>query len=276
MIGTKDAPIVDTDMDELRARIASARDRFNRLIRVADPNARPPRSEWNVQQVVAHVLTVAQRYEAFIKVGDFRRAAHPSDLPALNQIEMEAVIAPIPDLAQRLDAIAPLIDSFFGSITPEALNERIYTFHFGVPVSPALAATNWLSELLFHGQDIARAIGAPWDMPDRDMLLGLRGSIEVAPAYLSAHVSPSTAICVAYDVRGARPFVIDIHGGVLKAHVRQESDRPDVLIKSPAETLMAVLYQRIGPFAAMRKGMRVIGGRRPWRVLKLQSYFESA
>jgi hypothetical protein len=35
-----------------------------------------------------------------------------------------------------------------------------------------------------------------------------------------------------------------------------------------------VFYGRIGTFAAVRRGMFVVGGRRPWKALTLMSYFE--
>ena len=37
---------------------------------------------------------------------------------------------------------------------------------------------NWLFELVLHGEDIARAVGAPWEMRERDMLLLLREVME--------------------------------------------------------------------------------------------------
>lgn len=275
IIGTEEIPLVDTTAEELRERIELARDRFNRLIRTADPRTQVPRSAWTVQHVVAHVLNVAQRYQSFIETGHFRRAADPRELDLINQAELEAVLAPIPQLAEQLNAIAPIMDEFFDTeMKPDTQNDRVYVFHFNVPVSAVLGATNWLSELLFHGQDIALAMGVPWEMPERDMLLCLRGGLEVAPVYLRSDIPMQTNLCVAYNIPAARPFLLHIHDGTLKTRVRRASDRPDVVIKASASTLMHMLFQRIGPFAALRRGMRVVGGRRPWRVLKLQSCFE--
>jgi hypothetical protein len=39
------------------------------------------------------------------------------------------------------------------------------------------------------------------------------------------------------------------------------SDRPDAVLRAPASTLTQLLYQRIGPFTAARRGMLVVGGR---------------
>jgi hypothetical protein len=35
-----------------------------------------------------------------------------------------------------------------------------------------------------------------------------------------------------------------------------------------------MFYQRVGVFGAVRTGMRIVGGRRPWKAMKLMSCFE--
>src|ERR1700761_7494590 len=91
--------LVDTDRTELRERIAVARGRVDRQARAAAPDARVPRSEWTVRQTVAHVLTEANRFVAVARGGDYRRARHPREVDVINQEELEAVMAPIPELA---------------------------------------------------------------------------------------------------------------------------------------------------------------------------------
>jgi uncharacterized damage-inducible protein DinB len=67
--------LVDTSRNELRDRFGQARERFDRLIRAADPQARPSGSVWTVQQYVAHVLSVALHYREVIHGREFLRAA---------------------------------------------------------------------------------------------------------------------------------------------------------------------------------------------------------
>lgn len=90
--------LVDTDRTELRERIAVAWGRFDRQARAAAPDARVPRSEWTVQQTVAHVLTIAHRYVAVARGGDYRHAGHPREVDVINQEELGAVMAPVSDL----------------------------------------------------------------------------------------------------------------------------------------------------------------------------------
>jgi Mycothiol maleylpyruvate isomerase N-terminal domain len=261
--------IVDTDREELRGRIEDMRQRFYRLARSADPHARRPGLDWNVQQVVAHVLSVAQRYRSFAETSDFRRATDFRDLDQINQEELEAVMAPIPVLVEQLEALAPGMDAFFDSLTDDFSGE----FHFGVQISGIVVQINWLFELVLHGDDVARSIGVPWEISERDMLFLLREAAEVVPAYVRPGLSMETDICVALQVPDARPYVIHVHDGIAEMRLRRADERPDAVLKAPASTLVKMLLHRIGPFTAVRQGLRLTGGRRPWKAMKLMSCF---
>ena len=270
MNDTEYVALVDTDRDELRERIALARNRFDRLVRAADPLARPPGLDWTVQQVVAHVLTLAHRYQHAAR-GDYRPAAYPREVDVLNQTELEAVMAPVPELADQIQALAPELDSFFDAVSDDRPR---FAFHAGAFISGLTGQTNWLGELLLHGHDVARAVKAPWELPERDMLLVARGLMQIAPAYLRAATPADTDVCVAFKVPGARPYLIHIRHDNAEMRERRPDDRPDAVLQLPGSTLTQLLYQRIGPLGAARRGLRIIGGRRPWVALKLQSYFE--
>jgi hypothetical protein len=266
------AALVDTDRDEMRERIAEMRERFYRLARSANPHARRPGLDWTVQQVVAHMLSVAYRYQKVAEGRDFHRANHPRELDQINQDELESVMAPIPDLVDQLEALGPVMDAFF-DVLPD---DYLFEFHCGVMASAIMSQTNWLGELVLHGDDIARAARVPWEIRERDMLLLLRGMMEAASAYLHADLSQTADICVALQIPEARPYVIHVHDGIAEWRERRQADRPDAVLRSPATTMVQVLLQRIGPFAAARQGLRIVGGRRPWKAMKLQSCFETA
>lgn len=265
--------LVDTSRDELRERIAVARERFDRLVRTADPLTRPPGHDWTVQQIVAHVLTVGHRYQQFAHGREYRHAANARGIGALNETELEAAMAPVPELADQLQALAPEMDAFFDANTDDRPTIPFHAVDF---MSGTTAQTNWLGELLLHGQDVARAIRTPWQLPERDMLLVLRGAAEMVPVYLRPGVSGDTDVCVAFQLPEARPYLIHIHDGTAKMRERRPEDRPDAVLRLPASTMTQLLYQRIGQLSAVRRGLRLIGGRRPWVALRLMSYFERA
>lgn len=266
------AALVDTTRHELRERIAHALAQFDRLARAADPLAVPPHSHWTVQQVIAHVLTIAARYLHYVE-GGYRLAGTPREVDVLNQTELDTAMAPSAELADRLQALAPELNQLFDRVTGE---ERVLDFHCGARVDGITWQTNWLGELLMHGHDIARAVKAPWPLPERDMLLVTRGMMQIGPAYLRATLAPDTDISVAVQIPQARPYLVHIHDGLAEMRGRHPGDRPDAVLRLPASTLAQLLYQRIGPFAAATKGLRIVGGRRPWLALKLQSCFEPA
>jgi hypothetical protein len=264
--------LVDTNRDELRERIGQARERFDRLIRAADPLARPRGSHWTVQQYAAHVLSVALHYREINRGREYLRAATTGEVHLNNQAEMEALIAPVPELADQLQALAAEMDGYFDAHTDD---RRVIPFHGGTMVSGITGQTNWLGELVMHGSDIARAVKAPFKIDERDMLLVVRGMMEYGHGFLRADTSPDTDVCVALKVPDARPYVSHIHGGIAEFRARTPADRPDAVLRVPASTLTEMLYERIGPFTAVRRRLFIVGGRRPWAALKLQSYFAS-
>jgi uncharacterized protein (TIGR03083 family) len=265
-------PLTETTREELRERIERARLRFDRLIRTADPDARPPGHDWTVQQIVAHVLTIAHRYLKVARGLEYQHATSPGEFWKLNQSELEAAIAPVTLLADELQEIVPEIDRFFDGM---AVDQQ-FPFHGFTEISAFTAQTNWLGELILHGEDIAKAVKAPWEIAERDMLLIARGLMEIGPVYLKTEVSGATDVCVAYQIPDATPYVLHIAGGRVDMRARRPADRPDAVLRLPASTLTQLLYQRVGPFGAVRKGLRIVGGRRPWVALKLMSYFEPA
>ncbi len=271
MDATEHPALVDTSRDELRARIGLAHERFDRIVRTADPLARPPGHDWTVQQIVAHVLTLAYRYQRFSQGLDYRHAGSAPGIAALNRSELEAAMAPVPDLADRLQALTPQLDAFFDANSDDRQTIPFHGFGF---MSTNTAQTNWLGELLLHGQDVAQAVKAPWDISERDMVLVLRGVRELVAGYLRPGVAADVDACVAFQLPGARPYLIHIHDGTAEMRERRPDDRPDAVLRLPASTLVQLLYQRIGQLAALRRGLRLVGGRRPWVALKLMTYFE--
>lgn len=266
------AALVDTTREELRQRTEQALQRFDRLARTADPDARPARSNWTVQQVVSHVLTLARRYLRSAE-GGYRLADYPWEVSVLNQTELEAAMAPMPELLDQVQTLARQLDELFDDVADEG---RVLAFHCGAVVDGVTWQTNWLGELLLHGHDIARAVKAPWAFAERDMLLIARGLMQVGPAFVRTSIASSSNVCAAVLIPEARPYLIHIHDGVGEMRGLEPNDRPDAILRLPASTFTQLLYQRIGPFTAARKGLRIVGGRRPWLALKLQSCFEPA
>jgi hypothetical protein len=264
-------PLVDTTREELRARIGLAGWRFVDVVRGADPASRPRGSQWNVQQITAHVLTVARRYRDVAHGNDFHRAAYPAELPLINRAELDAAMAPMGDLTAELRDLEGELAAFFDAVCDDGPR---YPSHAGAVLDGVTLQTNWLGELLLHGSDVARAGKESWEVCERDMLLIARGLMQFGPAFLRRGTPTDTHLSVAFHLPQARPYLILIGDGAAQFRPRRADDRPDAVLRAPASTFASLLYQRIGPLTAARRGLLITGGRRPWVALTLQSCFE--
>ena len=170
------------------------------------------------------MLTMGQRIHNFARggLGAVNRAAYPRELDGINQAELEAAMAPIPELADQLLALAPELDDFFDGVTNEG---PVLPFHCDALIDGITVQTNWLGELLLHGQDIARAVKAPWVLPERDMLLVMRGGMQIAPAYLRHSLARHRRLCGRYAPGGAA-LPMHIHNGAVELRERRPDDRP--------------------------------------------------
>jgi hypothetical protein len=118
-----------------------------------------------------------------------------------------------------------------------------------------------------------RGVKVNWEFPERDMLLIARGIMQIGSgsSYLRANNTPAPNLSVAFNLPEAHPYLIHIHDGTIDMRERRQDDRPDAVLRMPASTFTKLLYQRVGPLAAVRHGLRITGGKRPWRALRLMS-----
>jgi hypothetical protein len=88
-------------------------------------------------------------------------------------------------LLAELAALEPVMDGYFDGL-PENYAVEL---HCGAMGSAIIVQINWLFDLLLHGEDIARAVGAPFEIHERDMLLMLREGMELIPSYVNPGLS---------------------------------------------------------------------------------------
>ena len=263
--------LVDTDRTELRERIAVARRRFDASGAPAAPDARVPRSEWTVQQTVAHVLTVAHRYRS----GRSGRRLPPRrssagggrDQPRGARGGHGTGIRTCRSVAgprtgngcllrrarrSRRDVSLPPHDRRLGDGADELAGRTAISMGTTLP-GPSRRAGNFPNAIW------RSCCGACFSSP--------RHGCVAIPA-------PPRDMCVTLEIHGARPYLIRIHGGRAEIRERRAEDRPDAVLKGPASVFTQLLYQRTGPLVATLRGLRIVGGRRPWLALRLQSCFE--
>jgi hypothetical protein len=80
-------------------------------------------------------------------------------------------MAPVPELADEIQEQLPEVQTYFDSVD---LDRPAFPFHRYAVVTGFTSQTNLLGELVLHGEDIARAVKAPWKLDERDILLVAR------------------------------------------------------------------------------------------------------
>lgn len=134
--------------------------------------ARPgPQSDWRVAEVVAHLASVWRRYTT-----DRARAGDAAALATQNAEGVAAmgtdVDARLLDMSLQLELLGPVVEH-----VPPATT---FPFHAGQVITMAGGWGNALSELLVHGDDIARAAGVAWTVDGADLEPFWRYTMRVA------------------------------------------------------------------------------------------------
>jgi len=255
-----------TDAAELWSRIGVAADRFAALAGSVEANEHLHGSTWTPRDVVGHLLTVVRRYTHGPTLGET-----PRDVDRINADELAGLgDRPREELLDELAVEMKLVRELWG---PDILDLRMrIPFHGGVTVDAAAAMSNLIGEFLLHGRDIAMTAGKAWAIEDRDAVLILNGVMQILPAYAVRSATKSLRVKVV--VPGARAWLLDFRHGELSSEPAVTPHRVDVVVRARAEALMLLLYARLSPRQAARRGVLVVGGRRPWRVAWLPSMLE--
>ncbi|GAC1611449.1 MAG: hypothetical protein NVS3B26_24440 [Mycobacteriales bacterium] len=260
--------IATTTVKELEDRTEQAFAQFTNLLHTVGPDARLTQGSWTSWDVAAHLLTVLTRYtrrdftvrDGLAATAEALTTDNARELRALGDVGMA-------ELLRRLD-------SEFDAYRKVALPlEQMFPFHGMQQIDGAGARSNVLGELLIHGYDLAVSTGRAWPLQQRDLLLVLNGALQVAGAWLKPEKADGLRLDVALHVRGGHPQVLHIADGTGVVRDLLPSDRPDSVIKSPAVPLALLLYGRLTLPAAIRRGVLIAGGRRPWTGLRVPNLF---
>jgi uncharacterized protein (TIGR03083 family) len=262
---------VRTDGEELWERIDASQERFIELVRSIGPDVVGTGTTWSARDVVAHVLTVGERYTNRDVTSTDGLGETPREVDVINERELRALDGvPMDALIDRLEAQMARVKASF---TPEQLDLHMrFPFHGGVTIDGAGAMSNLVGEFLIHGNDLARAAARPWRIDSRDALLIINGILQLLPAY--AEPSARGRLDLMWRLPGAADWILAFDNGTATSRPADVGEKVDVILTAPPETLLLFMYQRLGPVAALRGGLRVAGGRKPWRIAKLQKFLQ--
>lgn len=255
--------------DELHDRIDRAHERFASLL--GEVPADLTVGEWTGKELVAHLVNVVNRYNEF-EPG--RLAADPRGVDEINQRELESIRdRTLGDLLADLDDEMRSFRSSWGPERGIPLDTPL-PFHGGATIDVQSGLINLVGEYLIHGLDIARAIGRPWPIDDRDAVLLAGFGTQILPYYVSQ--TNTEDLLLHLDLEGMVPWALEVHGPTAAARPAAgttDSDA-DVVLRGLPVAVPLLFYGRIGPTDLGAHGLDVVGGRHPERVDLLADLFE--
>lgn len=262
---------IATEGEELWRRIDAAQERFISLVRSVGPDVVGAGTTWTSRDVVAHILTVARRYTNRDIMSTDGLGATPREVDLINDRELREL-----DGVQMGDLIPELVSQMKRvrvAFAPEQLDlHQRFPFHGNTTIDAAGGMANFIGEFMVHGHDLARGAGRPWRIDSRDALLVINAIMQLTSAY--AEPTATGTLDLQFRVPGAANWMLAFDNGKIDSRPADVGEPADVVLTSPPETLLLFFYQRLGQVGAVRHGLRVAGGRRPWRIAKLQKFLQ--
>ncbi|MFE2753582.1 maleylpyruvate isomerase family mycothiol-dependent enzyme [Actinosynnema sp. NPDC059335] len=263
---------VSDQWSAVRAVLPDVTGRFADLVLAADPDAAAT-PDWTVADTAAHVTAIASIYTTLLAPGG--GVTDPVLAARIPAVTVDTV-AHLNDLALRRfterdpAALAAALRSLARSIlelTARADPDSTVPWLGGsrVPVAGVLA--HLVNELLVHGRDIARAVGAPWAIPSHEAALFfdlfIVGMIRHdVGRLLDGEPARDRRIAVAFRSRHTTPVTLVLHRG--RVAVGEPGGPVDVRVRFDPAVLHLVLFGRVSRARAALTGKLRVGGRRPW------------
>jgi uncharacterized protein (TIGR03083 family) len=273
-----------TVQERARAALRAAGQRVAGLLAGAgDDLDRPvPGSEWTVGQVAAHLLVGLRGYTAAARdeIGP-EWTRHIPDTP-LYSGRVSALTArtlqeePRRDAATLVRLVGEGIETFLAATGTQPADKPLpMPWYAEGATLPVLDATCLLlGEQIFHGYDMARALGQPWRIDQADACLIFPAVTKMMPLALDPEAARGAALACDIRLRGPQGprAVLTVKNG--SATVEPWASQPvDCHLSADPAAFLLVGYGRINQWQAIARGQMVAWGRKPWRALRLRGYF---
>jgi uncharacterized protein (TIGR03083 family) len=236
-------------------------------------------AEWTVMDTAAHVTGIAWLYTAMVVSDDT-----PLPIPGMREPILATTVDNIhgganAQLLRRYperepDVIAARLRSSVDDIlhlTADADPARTVTWLGGSSVPLAGLLAHLINEMLVHGGDIARGIGAPWQIPQEHAALFFElFLIEIMRNGLGILLDddrPARPGRIAVELRSAytRPVTIVVDAG--QVSIEEPSRDNDVRVYFKPAALILMLFHYTPRSRAALAGSLIVWGRRPWLLV---------
>jgi len=215
--------------------------------------------EWNLQQVTAHMITGTNWAAEFIKGN-----AHgiPTLDPAVVGPLLDQMIADFPesDPAKLGRLLLDAEDALLEALSAQPGDRPM--LHAGVPFTVAQFACTMLGDQTIHGYEMAAAIGRPWPIETRDVLLILEAHLPLFGAMLHAERTAGLNAAIGIELRGARDVTVRFTDGAYSV-VEGTADDVDATMSADPVAFLMVESGRLSRYEAIALGLLTVGGSRP-------------
>jgi len=284
---------VEPDGPAVRKALQHASERAAGLIRDSAPLDGPvPGLEWTKAQLVGHLCAICEAFAATLRGEDLVASfgqefvgsygSGPTLREAVAEVNAKVVrYASFPTPAAAADALnssaATLLDAFNAHPDLSALRPAPwYGPEVAVPAGSLVALA--VSELLIHGYDLARAVGA--DMRPSATTGASATAVaaavmsEMLPRVLDEHSAKGFTGSYEIRVRGGERFVLRIADGRAWSEPAPGHNVDCVLTFSAYHALL-MGYDRLPVWRAIAAGKAWSFGRRPWLGLRFNNLFQA-
>lgn len=270
---------VPADLELARSALRAAVDRTCSLLQASDPARAVPHLRWTVGEVGAHLVIALRAY------GDSAAGSVASWTDAMPAVESyqermaevtnsTLTTEPERDPAVLTSLLREALDRFLQASAPMTAATMMATPWYAPDATLPLSAATCLllGEQLIHGHDIATAMGAPWRIGRDDALLAVHAIAFMLPVVVRPDAIRGLTEAQAVHLRGGPTFTLALDGGRVRVTPGTSGPVACHLSADPA-TFMMVAYGRMSQWRGIGRGRLLAWGRRPWRALRLRSYF---
>ena len=262
----------------VRSALTDACGRFEALVAAADPRAMAT-AEWTVLDAAVHVTAIAWLYTAMV-VSD----ETPLPIPGLREVILTTTVD---NIHGGLNAQMPrgyterepgAVLAKLHSCTDEILRltasedpSRTFSWLGGSRLPLAGFMAHLTNELLVHGHDIARSVGAPWQIPEEYAAfffeLFLVEIIRNGLGTIMDCGKPVRRGRIAVEFRSAYTLPVTIVLDTGRISIEEPDRDNDVRVYFKPATMSLVLFHYTTRSRAAMTGSLRVWGRRPWLLV---------
>lgn len=253
------------------------------LLRTVREPDRTARGVWNVAEMAVHMLHVLD-----FELGNVRRDPVPPVHGFCDLVDFtlgyvsDEPSRDVAALADRIEAAAAELTSLTAGLGPD----HQFDWFAGSRLPLRAIHAHVVSELLVHGDDVARAMGKPWPIRQADALVAVddfvvplaaafaeAGTFGGAGAFVNQDLSPAFRATYRMQLTGGPPRDFVFADRTLTISDADPGRRVDCHVKADPAALLLVVWRRRSHWPAVATFKLKAWGRKPWLAARLPGLF---